>query len=697
MGRLLFLLGICAFGLGPISSTAQDLTANDSGDPYLWLEEIDGREAMAWVEERNAATLETLKAHPKFDSLYAQVLRILNSNERIAYPAIRGEYLYNFWQDEEHVRGIWRRTSWASYLDGRPEWDVLLDIDSLAAAEDTNWVFKGSNCLPPAYEQCLIRLSHGGADAAEVREFDVATRSFVMGGFALPEAKSSTAWVDENTLLISTDFGEGSLTTSGYPGTVRRWMRGTDLAAAETVFEGRREDVGAWARSFRVGDEIRPLIAHRPSFFEGTHYAFRDGRLVAFDMPKDADPQFAGDQIVIYLRSEWTTGGFTYPVGSLIAASYNDFLHGDPHFQTIVAPTARQTIEDVSTTRDFVLVTLLDNVVGELHRYRLEDGKWVGERIETPSPGSVNVVTASDDDNRFFFTYSSYVQPTTLYAVTNDGEADIVRQLPDLFVAEGLVVNQYMGTSSDGTKIPYFVVHEEGLTPNGTHPTLLYGYGGFQVSLTPGYSPIQGKAWLENGGVYVVANIRGGGEFGPAWHRSAQKEHRQRAYDDFIAVAEDLVARGITSPRHLGIHGGSNGGLLVGAVLMQRPDLFGAAVVAVPLLDMKRYNKLLAGASWMAEYGNPDIPDEWAYISRYSPYQHVQDDVRYPRPLFVTTTRDDRVHPGHARKMAAKMEGMGHPIMYFENTEGGHGSGVTHEQQAKMTAVIYTYLLSQLN
>lgn len=685
---------LLALALLCMNTTAPSL-AQDTDDPYLWLEDVEGEKALEWVESRNKATLDRLDAKT-YDELYARNLEILNSDERIAYPSIQGDYLYNFWQDDEHKRGILRRTTIESYLTDNPEWEVVLDIDRLAADEGVNWAYGGSSCLPPEYTSCLIHLSRGGADAAEIREFDMNTRSFVKGGFFLPEAKSSAAWVDANTLLVSTDEGEGSLTTSGYPRIVRLWKRGTPLDSADLVYEAQPSDMGVWAYSTYNDGRLVSLIAHRINFYEGSYHIFNDGKLSTLDLPLDADPTLLGDRLVVYLRSDWNVGDATYPQGSLIATALEDFISGNRSFEVVVAPSERQTIEGFYTTKDYLLVSMLDNVRGALYRYRNEDGRWTGERIPAPDFGNLSVTSTSEGSNSFFFTYSSFVQPTTLYLADESGAVVPVKHLPALFDAAGLAVEQFEATSADGTKIPYFVVHREGDTLDGSNPALLYGYGGFQISMTPSYSPIVGKDWLERGGVYVVANIRGGGEFGPAWHRAALKENRQRAFDDFIAVAEDLIARKITSPEHLGIIGGSNGGLLVGVALTQRPDLFGAVVSTVPLLDMRRYNKLLAGASWMAEYGNPDVPEEWAYISRYSPYQNVSKDRKYPPVLFSTTTRDDRVHPGHARKMAAKMEEMGHPVFYYENTEGGHGTGTTAEQQARMWAVIYTFLLQQL-
>ncbi|OZC04519.1 S9 family peptidase [Rubricoccus marinus] len=670
--------------------------ADAPGDPYIWLEDVEGERAMEWVEAQNARSAEALQAVPEYEALYADALEVITSDDRIAYPSIMGDWLYNFWTDEDNERGLWRRTSWESYLGGEPEWETVLDIDALGEAEGVNWAYKGSSCLAPDYERCLVRLSRGGADAVETREFDLTTKTFVASGFSLPESKGAVAWLSEDELLVATDFGEGSMTTSGYPRVVKRWQRGTPLAEAETVFEGEAEDVGSWASALKRGDEIIGAVAHRPSFFEGSLHVMHEGELVRLDLPLDADPGIVGDHMTLYLRSDWDAGGEAYTAGSLLAIDYDAFLGGSRDFQAVFVPTERQTVEGTSSTKNTFLVSLLDNVNGELRQFRFEGGEWVGRTVDAPDFGSVSVVSTSDDDDRFFFTYSSFLQPTTLYLASGDGTTREVTQLPAEFDASGLSVQQWEATSADGTRVPYFIVAPEALAMDGSNPTQLYGYGGFEVSLTPSYGGLLGKTWLERGGVYVLANIRGGGEFGPAWHRSAQRENRQRAFDDFIAVAEDLIARGVTSPEHLGIRGGSNGGLLTGTVMTQRSDLFNGVVISVPLLDMRRYHTLLAGASWMAEYGDPDNPEDWAFISQYSPYQNLREDADYPRPLFTTTTRDDRVHPGHARKMAAKMLAMGYDVDYVENTEGGHGSGVTPAQQATMWASIYSYLWRQL-
>jgi prolyl oligopeptidase len=665
-------------------------------DPFTWLEDVEGVKALEWVEARNKTTLSEFEKMPVFDSVYNRILSTLTSRDRIPFPSMQGEWFFNFWTDAQHPRGIWRRTTPQGYFSNNPQWETVIDIDSLSSIEKTNFAWGGASCLYPEYRRCLVRLSRGGSDAVEVREFDASTRQFVRDGFHIPNAKTSASWQDENTLLIGTNFGPGSLTTSGYSRVIKRWKRGTPLDSARVVFEAKPADVSASPGSMLVNGRRIPMVYHSPSFFETVAYVIDGDSLIKLDVPKDADFSTQGEHLIVYLRDTWTAGGKTYPQGSLLGIRYSDFMKGSRNFETIIAPTAQRSIAGWSTTKSLLVVNVLNNVRGELQQFRFQNGKWVGTPVPAPDFGSVSLGSSSPLSDRYFFTYTSFIQPTTLYVSEADGKTRQVKQMPKMFDATGLVVKQLEATSKDGTKIPYFVVARENLKYDGTNPTLLYAYGGFEVAQTPGYSAANGAAWLERGYVYVLANIRGGGEFGPAWHRAGLKENRQRVYDDFIAVAEDLIARKITSPPHLGIRGGSNGGLLVGAAMTQRPELFGAVVVDVPLLDMGRYHKLLAGASWIAEYGDPDKPEEWAYISKYSPYQNVFADRKYPRALFTTTTRDDRVHPGHARKMAAKMESFGFPIYYFENTEGGHGSGTTPAQQAKMQAVRFTYLIKQL-
>jgi len=673
------------------------ILGQEADDPYLWLEDVEGGRAMEWVRSQSDATLTTLRERSVYDSIYDESLRILESQDKIDYPTIRGDRVYNFWQDAEHARGIWRRTALDSYLSDQPEWETVLDIDRLAEEEGVPWAFQGAECLAPEYRHCLVSLSRGGSDASEVREFDLESLAFVEGGFFLPEAKSSVAWRGLDAVLVTTDFGPGTLTESGYPRVTKLWWRGTPLDEAEVLFEGDATDVGVWAGSVETPERTFHLVYHSPTFFETrVHVLQDDGSLLALDVPLDADVSLTGEDLVVYLRSPWETGGKSYVQGSVLAIGYDAFLAGDRGFDVVVEPGPRRTVEGVEVTRGHLLIQILDNVRGQLWRYRREGAEWIGERVPAPDFGAVYVVDSDALEDRWFFTFESFTDPTTLYLGEADGTIREVRRLPAMFDAGGLVVDQHEATSRDGTRVPYFVVHREGLAYDGANPTLLYGYGGFQISMTPWYGEITGKAWLERGGVFAVANIRGGGEFGPDWWKAAQKENRQRAYDDFLAVAEDLIEHGIASPEHLGIEGGSNGGLLVGVAMTQRPELFRAVVVEVPLLDMRRYHTLLAGASWVAEYGDPDDPAEWDFIRRYSPYQNVSADAEYPRALFYTTTRDDRVHPGHARKMAAKMLEMGHPVWYYENTEGGHGAGVTPEQRARMYAIIYTYLTERL-
>ncbi len=669
----------------------QEMAVQEEEDPYIWLEEVEGEEALAWAIEQSEATLAALSERPEYGPIYDDILEVLTSDDRIAYPSIRGDMLYNFWTDEEHERGIYRRTTWEDYLSGDPTWEVVLDIDALAEEEGVPWSYGGMTCLPPEERMCLVRLSRGGADAVETREFDLADAEFVEDGFFLPEAKGGATWVDENTLLVNTDFGEGSLTTSGYARIVKRWERGTPLEDAETVFEGEATDVSVSAGSMESTTDRYLVVRHRPSFFDGTMYLYENGELTKVEIPTDASAFPFREKMIVSLDSDWEVGGETYTAGSVIATNFDAFMNGERDFHVVAEPTDRITIMGTSPTENHLIVSTIEDVKGRLWRYTPTADGWSREQIDLPDFGSVGVSASDVHTDRFFFTYSTFTQPTTLYLSEADGSVREVRRMPDMFDAEGLEVSQHRATSKDGTEIPYFLVHAGDTELDGENPTLLSAYGGFNISRRPFYSAALGRAWLQRGGVYAVANIRGGGEYGPDWWKAAQLENRQRAFDDFLAVAEDLIARGITSPDHLGIQGGSNGGLLVGVAMTQRPDLFDAVLVDVPLLDMKRYNKLLAGASWMAEYGNPDT-DDWEYIKEYSPYQNVHADREYPRALFSTTTRDDRVHPGHARKMARKMMDQGHPILYYENTEGGHGSGVTPEQQARMAAIRYTYL-----
>jgi prolyl oligopeptidase len=686
--RTLMIVASCALAAG--------VAAAQETDPFLWLEDVTGDKAMAWVKEHNARTESELEAAPEYAPTFKKAMEIYDSKDRIPYPEIMGSVVYNFWQDPDHERGIWRRSPLADYRTGTPAWETVLDLDALDKAEGKQWVFKGGDCLPPAYRRCLVSLSIGGSDAVEVRELYATTRTFIKDGFFVPEAKNSVAWKDENTLWIGTDYGPGSLTTSGYPRVVKLWSRGTPLAQARTVFEGKVEDVASGGDTIFTPEGSYDLVSRAPAFFQSESYLLLGGRLVKIDIPLDA--QLRGifeDHVLISLRSDWKVGETTYQEGSLLAIALDDLLRGNRAFSVLFVPSERVSLAGVTRTRDHLLLATLDNVHSKLYRLALADGKWSQQEVALPGLGSAGVVSASDETDAFFFTYSDFLTPSTLY-FSQQGSVEKVKSLPAFFNPEGMAVAQLEAISKDGTKIPYFVVTPKGFVADGTAPTLLYGYGGFEVPLVPGYSAAQGSSWVERGGVFVEANIRGGGEFGPRWHKAAMKENHIRNFEDFIAVAEDLVARKITSPRHLGIMGGSQGGLLVGGTFVMRPDLFNAVVCQVPLADMKRFNKLLAGASWMAEYGNPDLPEQWAYIKTWSPYQNLKAGVKYPKVFFWTTTRDDRVHPGHARKMVAKMESLGDPVYYFENTEGGHGAGVVNKQRAHINALEYAYLWKML-
>ncbi len=686
-GRMLLLIAV-------LLSAASALAADQ--DPYLWLEDIDGAKALEWVKATSATTTAELEAVPEYDAIHEQLLKIYNSNDRIPYPEVQGGLVYNFWQDTDHVRGIWRRTTLDSYVTANPDWETVLDLDALAEAEGENWVWKGANGLWPEYRRFLVSLSRGGGDAVVIREFDAVTREFVPDGFILPEAKADATWKDEDTLWVGTDFGEGTLTDSGYPRLAKEWKRGTDLEAAATVFEGKVTDVAASAVSIFTLEGRYDLITETPEFFRSIDWIMVDGRRKRLAIPEDAILQgIFKKQLLVSLRSDWKVGGRTYPQDALLAIDLADFLAGGRDFRVLFTPEDRVALGGVSSTRNYLLVSTMDNVRSRLYRYTFTGDSWQQEEIALPGLGTAGIVGTSDLNDTFFFNYTDFLTPSSLYLAREGQVAVPVKSMPAYFDTDGMQVDQYEATSKDGTKIPYFIFMPKGYRADGANPTMLYGYGGFEISLKPRYSATIGTSWVGRGGVYVLANIRGGGEFGPQWHQAAMQQKHQNAFDDFIAVAEDLIARKVTSPAHLGIVGGSNGGLLVGACMVQRPDLYGAVVCQVPLLDMKRYNKLLAGASWMAEYGNPDT-DDWSYMRKWSPYQNLDAAKTYPKVFFTTSTRDDRVHPGHARKMVKKMTDMGKPVYYYENTEGGHGGAANLNQRAYMWALTYAYLWKML-
>ena len=691
---------VVALGLGLAASFHLEAQNMESTDPYLWLEEVQSERALNWARERNAQSQAVLEATPGFAETKARLLAVLDNKAQIPAITRRGDYVLNLWRDAANKRGLWRRTTLAQYRKAEPQWETIMDLDALALAEKENWVWGGADCLAPSYTRCMISLSRGGADATVVREYDMVKRAFVPGGFALPEAKSQVDWLDADTLLVGTDFGPASMTKSGYARVIKQWKRGTPLAEAKVVFEGAESDVAAFANVDHTPGFKRVVVGRSTDFYNTENFVVRGDKLQRLDIPTDAALSWRRDWAFLELKSDWVLGKTTYASGALLAIKWDALLRGERRFDVLFAPTATRSLGGVAMTRDHLLLSILDNVAGRLEEVSLVKGAWVRRAVDAPFPGTLSARSLHDTSvkndplaNTYLLNYADFLNPDSLYlGQAGSDKRELLKSRPTFFEANGMRAEQLFATSKDGTRVPYFVVWPKGTTADGKNPTILYGYGGYQISQQPSYSGVYGNAWYNKSGVLVVANIRGGGEFGPQWHTSATKANKQRSYDDFAAVAEDLIARKITSPQHLGIYGGSNGGLLVGAVMVQRPELFSAVLCSVPLLDMQRYHKLLAGNSWMAEYGNPDKADEWAWISKYSPYQNVKAGVKYPKVLFTTSTRDDRVHPAHARKMAARMLEQGHDVMYYENIEGGHGGAADNTQRAQLQALQFAFM-----
>lgn len=660
-------------------------------DPYLWLEDITGDDALDWVRARNEPTVAEFGG-PDFERMRAEALEVLDTDARIPYVRRRGEYLYNFWRDAANPRGLWRRTTLDSYRSDSPDWDVLIDVDSVAAADDENWVWGGAVVIEPEYTRALISLSRGGSDAAIVREFDIATREFVADGFELPEAKTNISWADPDTVLVGTDFGEGSLTESGYPRVVKRWRRGQPLADATTLFEGSRNDVIVAGGVDRTPGFERTLLRRAIDFFNDEVYELRGDELIRIDAPTDATVSVHRQWLLIELRTDWFTGSASYAAGSLLAAEYEEFLAGTAELTVVFEPDEHTALNHYAWTRDRLAVVTLADVASRVEI--VTPGSWERRPVaDVPANTNTVVVAADDLGDEIFLDSSGFDTPSRLLHGAAGGPLQQIKSAPAFFDAEGLSVTQYFVASADGTKIPYFVVRPR----DASGPTLLGGYGGFEVARTPGYDGVLGRLWLARGGTYVLANIRGGGEYGPTWHTQAMRESRHLVAEDFAAVAADLVERGVTTVAQLGAQGGSNGGLLMGIMLTQYPDLFGALVCQVPLLDMRRFHLLLAGASWVAEYGNPDDPEDWEFISEYSPYHHISADRQYPPVLITTSTRDDRVHPGHARKMTAALEAAGQRVWYYENIEGGHAGAADNAQVAFKSALSFSFLWRMLS
>jgi len=692
------LLDASAFLLATLPALPQE-TPMPQTDPFLWLEDVSGERALTWVRERNAASTQALTENDLFRELQARTLAILDSTARIPYVTQRGGYYYNYWQDADNPRGIWRRTTFAEYHKDDPEWDVVLDVDELGKQENENWVWKSVTFLRPERKRALISLSRGGADAVVVREFDMETREFVADGFVLPEAKTMISWRDRDSVFVATDFGPGSLTSSGYPRTARLWRRGTPLESAITIAEGKPDDVFLTASRDQTPGFQRDLVFRGMTFYTNELFLLRGDEQVKIDKPDSANASIHREWLLIELRDAWEIGDTAHPAGALLACKLDDFLAGAREFDVLFQPTERSSLAGFSPTRNHLLLNVLDNVRNRIFVLTHTADGWQREILPgLPEFGTVGAnAVDSDESDDYFLTITDYLTPTSLWHGTiGDAPPARLKSLPEFFDADGLAVQQREAISADGTRIPYFLVARRDLVRDGSNPTLLYGYGGFEVSLTPNYSATVGASWLERGGVFAVANIRGGGEFGPKWHQAALRQHRNRCYEDFAAVGQALIDDRTTSREHLGVQGGSNGGLLVGNMLTTYPELLGAVVCQVPLLDMLRYDKLLAGASWTGEYGDPDDPDQARWLVNYSPYHNVAKEKDYPPVLFTTSTRDDRVHPGHARKMMARMMESDHDALYYENIEGGHGGAADNKQAAFMSALAYTFLWREL-
>lgn len=668
-------------------------------DKYQWLEDIDSQKSMEFVNAQNTNTIDKLSKEKDYQYIYNKSLEIYNSSDRIAYPDIKGKYVYNFWKDKDHERGIWRRCLLTDYTNGKFIWETLIDIDEISKKDNIKWVYKGSNGLYPSYSRFLISLSNGGADAVCIKEFDVNKKQFIENGFNIDESKGGASFVDENTVLVSSNFGEGTMTSSGYPRQTKLWKRGTLLKDAQLIYEGQISDVTAQGFVLR-DDTINYIMVNRAiTFFTTQNLIWMDNKMITLDIPDDcAVKGILKNQLIVHLKTDWTVNSQSYKSGTLISLDFTELLKGNKAVHVIVEPDKFSSLsESYSITKNCLLISLLTNVTSHLYTYSFINGEWNNHKVKTPDLGTIFIETADEFTDQYFFSFENFIIPTTLYAAdAGKNSVNLIKSLPAYFDASKYEVKQFKAESKDGTLIPYFMVAAKNIKYDGANPTLIGAYGGFELSNVPFYLASNGTSWLDKGGVFVLANIRGGGEYGPKWHQDGMKEKRQNVFDDLYAVSENLIANKITAPKHLGIIGGSNGGLLVGVAFTQRPDLYNSVVCRVPLLDMQRYNKLLAGASWMGEYGNPDIPEEWEYIKRYSPYQNVKEGMNYPEVFFTTSTRDDRVHPGHARKMVAKMNDMGYKIYYFENTEGGHAGSSTNEQRAKENALTFSYLLMKL-
>ena len=673
-------------------------------DPYAWMEEIEGARALEWAKAENDRTLPQLKNDPRYPGLYADALAIATAKDRIPGVSFAGDGgLWDYWQDADHVRGVWRKTTLDSYRTGAPEWRTILDLDVLAKAEQANWVWKGASCLPPEDRLCLVSLSDGGKDAVEVREFDTAAGRFVEGGFRLPEGKHRFDWIDRDTLLVVTEWAKGDVTTSGYPYIAKLVKRGQTLSEARQVFAGQKNDGGYGVQSIVLRDpagKVQAVVIMRPlDTFNAEYYLLAGDRPLRLDLPKKVSIQgYLDGRVIVSLEEDWAARGMKE--GDLVDFDLAAVRKAPGALKPalVLRPTESQAVEQVATTKSRLVVALLDNVKGQVLSFRRAGGAWTSQALELPKDSTIAVASASEADDRLILSIASFLTPSSQWMAdaAGGGQAEQLRTLPARFDASKFVTEQHWATSKDGTKVPYFVVRAKDIAYDGSNPTLLYAYGGFLVSQTPAYAATVGKLWLEKGGVYVVANIRGGGEFGPRWHNAGLKLNRMRVYDDFFAVSEDLIARKITSPKKLGIMGGSNGGLLMGVALTKRPELYNAVVIQVPLFDMIGYSHIGAGSSWIGEYGDPAVPEERAMLMSYSPYQNLKPGQPYPKVFIETSTKDDRVHPAHARKAAARLKEYGYDYVYYENMDGGHAAAANLNERAMRQALEFTYLTQRL-
>ncbi len=690
------------FALAAAAALIATAAFAQTNDPYLWLEEIEGARPLEQVREWNAETEAELTKVPGYEERRRRALQILNNPQQIEMPdSVMGDMVANHWVDAQHKRGLWRVSPLAAFVAGKPQWRTLIDVDALGAKEGESWVWHGANCLPPQYQRCLVSLSPGGGDADVIREFDLPTASFVEDGFTIPVGKNSATWVDRDTLLVARVEGEGSATRSGYPRTVRQWKRGTPWESAKLIAEGTEEDIAVSPFAVTDGDTRYVGVDRAVGFYEDKiSILAADGRLVELPMPETAEFEtILGGQAIVRLIEP--LGQFQ--PGSVVAFDVPPMLAGKTPAPTLVmAPSKSQAIEQVVSSDHVLWIKALDDVSGKLFALaRQANGTWARQTIPLPANSTIAIAATADKQDVAFATVDGMLTPTSLVSVTPIGEVTEVDSLPPQFDASKFTVEQRFATSKDGTRVPYFLVRKKGVTaPTGT---LIHAYGGFRSAQTPTYLTEQpyrsgplGLFWVEDGGAYVLANIRGGGEYGPDWHKDALREKRQNSFDDLEAVARDLIASGVSRKDGIAISGRSNGGVLVGAAMTQHPDLYSAVIAGSPLFDMKRYSHLLAGASWIDEYGDPDKPADWAFMSAYSPYQNIREGVEYPPVFFYLSTKDDRVHPGHARKGAAKLKAFGNTVYYHEYLEGGHSVGADRSEDAVRAALLWAFLTKEI-